>query len=133
MDSVEAYLAFDPARRDDLEALGRLIEAATGLNRYFHAGTPAGQPGMRFRMIGYGRTLSERGVEWPAIGVALQKNYLSVYLPAAALEPYRGRLGALRMGQGNFSFVRLQDLAVEAVDEMLRTASRSGHFDNILN
>lgn len=123
VDSVEAYLAFDPSRRGDLEAMGRLIQTGTGLEEYFHAGTPAGQPGMRFKMIGYGRTQSARGVEWPVVGVALQKNYISVYLAEAAVEPYRGRLGELRMGQGNFSFRRFEALNLEVVGEMLRKMS----------
>lgn len=110
--SVAEYFAFDRARRPDLEALDAAIRAsAPGLGRYFHAGTPRGQPGMRFRMIGYGLHIGETGSEWPRIGVALQKNYISVYLlDAEALELWRGRLGELRMGKGNFSFQRFQDL-----------------------
>jgi hypothetical protein len=125
-DSVEAYFAFDPARRGDLQGLDALIQAAAPkLERYFHAGTPAGTPGMRFRMIGYGLTTSENGVEWPRVGVALQKNYISVYLQAAAvLERYRGRLGELRMGQGNFSFVRFGDLKAVVVKELLGDVER---------
>ncbi len=120
--SIGAYLEFDPARRNDLEALDALIRtAAPHLERYFHAGTPAGTPGMRFRMIGYGLTKSENGVEWPRVGVALQKNYISVYVQAAeVLERYRGRLGELRMGQGNFSFVRFADLKADVAGQMLR-------------
>lgn len=119
VDSVEAYLRFDPARRGDLEALDLAIRAA-GLPRYFHVGTPKGQPGMRFKMIGYGRTVSAGGLEWPRVGVAFQKAYISVYLlEAAALEPFRGRLGEVRMGQGNFSFVRFADLNGAALTALL--------------
>lgn len=38
---------------------------------------------MRFKMIGYGRfhyAAADTAVEWPVIGVALQKNCISVYL-----------------------------------------------------
>lgn len=125
-DSVEAYFAFDPARRGDLEGLDALIQAAAPqLERYFHAGTPAGMPGMRFKMVGYGLTVSANGVEWPRVGVALQKNYISVYVQAAAvLEEYRGGLGELRMGQGNFSFVRFGDLKANVVKEFLGKVAR---------
>jgi hypothetical protein len=39
---------------------------------------------MRLKMIGYGRShyLAKSGqeLEWPVVGVALQKSYMSVYL-----------------------------------------------------
>jgi hypothetical protein len=54
-------------------------------------------------------------VEWPVVGVALQKNYISVYFAvtkrgAAVTDPYAGRLGELRMGRNNFSCERFDDL-----------------------
>jgi hypothetical protein len=67
---LEAYFAFDPKREADLRRLDALItKAAPCLKRYFHKGTPAGEPGMRFKMIGYGKsfyhaTTGEK-VEWP--------------------------------------------------------------------
>src|SRR3974390_507680 len=84
-DNLENYLAFDPVRKSDLLRLHSLIrKAAPGLKRYFHKGTPAGKAGMRMKMIGYGRfrypVKSGQTVEWPVIGVALQKNYISVYV-----------------------------------------------------
>jgi len=45
-DSLEAYFAFDPRRKGDLQRLDQLIRAAApSLERYFHEGTPAGEPG----------------------------------------------------------------------------------------
>jgi hypothetical protein len=81
-ESLEAYFNFDPARKRDLESLDALIRRnAVGLARYFHQGTPPGEPGMRFKMIGYGPfhypTKSGASVLWPVIGVALQKNYIA--------------------------------------------------------
>jgi hypothetical protein len=106
VDSLEAYFAFDPKREGDLRRLDALIsKAAPSLKRHFHKGTPAGEPGMRFKMIGYGKsfyhaTTGEK-VAWPVVGVALQKNYISVYFAvtkrgAAVTDPYAGRLGELR-------------------------------------
>src|SRR5262249_32934915 len=85
VDSLQAYLAFDPKRKRDLLKLHAAIsKAAPGLKRHFHAGTPEGHAGMRFKMIGYGRYHYTAGtgekVAWPVIGVALQKNYISVYV-----------------------------------------------------
>ena len=69
-DSLESYLSFDPERRADLEKLNALIcEAAPNLPRYFHHGTPAGEAGMRMKMIGYGKfnytIKSGKSTTWP--------------------------------------------------------------------
>ena len=68
---------------------------------------------MRFKMIGYGKfhyqaARSEMFIEWPAVGVALQKNYISVYISVLKkgtplLASYAGTLGELRSGGNNFS------------------------------
>jgi hypothetical protein len=84
-DSLATYLDFDPARKPDLVKLHNLLaETALGLKRYFHNGTPVGEAGMRMKMIGYGKfryaIKSGKTTEWPVIGVALQKSYISVYV-----------------------------------------------------
>ena len=124
-DSLAAYLDFDQARRPDLARLHGLIrKAAPSLRRYFHQGTPAGEAGMRMKMIGYGKfryaIKSGKTTEWPVIGVALQKSYISVYVAvtkggAPIVPTYAGRLGGLRMGRNNFSFERFDDLKVSAL------------------
>ena len=132
-ESLEEYLAFDPARTGDLEQLDALIRtAAPSLKRYFHAGTPAGEIGMRFKMIGYGQTRyrvkSGETTVWPVIGAALQKNYISLYFAvdkdgAPIVDFYKGRLGELRTGQNNFSFVRFADLNAETLSSLAAEAA----------
>ena len=70
-------------------------------------------------MIGYGKssytTKAGKTTPWPVIGVALQKNYIGVYLAVSrdgepALRAHAGRLGAPRTGDNNFSFERFDDL-----------------------
>jgi Domain of unknown function (DU1801) len=132
-ESLEEYLAFDPARTGDLKQLDALIrKAAPSLKRYFHAGTPAGQIGMRFKMIGYGQTRysvkSGESTVWPVIGAALQKNYISVYFAvdkegAPIVDSYKGKLGELRTGQNNFSFERFDDLNAEALSSLIAEAA----------
>lgn len=99
-DSLESYLDFDPARKPDLLRLHDLIrKAAPGLRRYFHKGTPAGEAGMRMKMIGYGKfryaIKSGKTAEWPVIGVALQKNYISMYVRKTPFNTCRAREGAV--------------------------------------
>jgi hypothetical protein len=138
-ESLEEYLAFDPKRTGDLQSLDALIrKAAPSLKRYFHAGTPAGEIGMRFKMIGYGQTRyrvkTGESTVWPVIGAALQKNYISVYFAvnkgnAPIVDSYKGRLGELRTGQNNFSFERFNALNGEALSALV--AETAGIFNSL--
>jgi hypothetical protein len=140
-DTLETYLDFDPIRKIDLQKLDRLLrKSAPGLKRYFHQGTPAGEPGMRFKMIGYGKShyLAKSGqqVEWPVVGVALQKSYISVYLSIAKdgaplVDSYAGRLGEFRIGRNNFSFVRFDDLNLATVSALLAEADQIFSTDHL--
>ena len=132
-DSLEAYLAFDPARTADLEQLHAVMrKAAPTLRRHFHAGTPAGEAGMRMNMIGYGgfryAIKSGKTAAWPVIGVALQKNYISVYVAVTRggkplVSCYAGKLGELRAGGNNFSFVAFGDLDAANVAALFAEAA----------
>jgi len=138
---ADSLKEFDPERKGDLQKLDKLIrKSAPGLKRYFHQGTPAGEPGMRFRMIGYGKfqylARSGQYVDWPAVGIALQKNYISVYLSvmkdgAPLIQSYFGKLGELRAGRNNFSFRTLEDLDVRQLAALLAEAERI--FDTNFN
>ena len=88
---------------------------------------------MRFKMIGYGRFqyLARTGeyVEWPAVGVALQKNYISVYLSLekdgpSLMKSYAGKLGELRVGHNNFSFRAFEDLDIRQARSLFAEADR---------
>jgi hypothetical protein len=132
-DSLAAYLDFDPTRKSDLEKLDAVMrKTAPTLKRHFHQGTPAGDAGMRMKMIGYGKfryaIKSGKTTSWPVVGVALQKNYISVYLSITKdgtpiAQSYAGRLGELRMGRNNFSFEKFDDLNTEALSSLLAEAA----------
>ena len=131
--NLTEYLNFDPARKSELVKFDKLMRAsAPALKRYFHAGTPAGEPGMRFKMIGYGRNhytaRSGQLVEWPIIGLALQKNYISVYVSARRngvplVSLYADKLGAHRAGENNFSFVAFDDVDRETLATLVAKAA----------
>jgi hypothetical protein len=132
-DSLESYFRFNPKRRAELQKLDALIrKSAPGLRRHFHAGTPAGEAGMRMQLIGYGRfryaIKSGKTTPWPVIGVALQKNYISVYVAVTRqgrplVQSYVDRLGALRAGRNNFSFERFDDLDSQALASLCAEAA----------
>jgi hypothetical protein len=129
-DTLDEYFAADPARRGDLEALDALIrETAPGLRRWFYGGASDGKPGMRMCLIGYGAFQYEMGsgerVEWPIVGMALQKNYLSLYTSvytgdAPIVDRYAGKLGELKTGINNFSFVTFDQLDRAVVAALIK-------------
>ena len=122
-------------RRRRLVAAGVLVVVVAGAvavaalaYRHFHRSTPAGEPGMRFKMIGYGRSsyLANNGqcVSWPALGVALQKNYISVYVSVRKngrpiVPRHARRLSGVRTAESNFSFVRFDDLDATAFSALV--------------
>ena len=84
---------------------------------------------MRMSLIGYGsfeyEMKSGQRVTWPIIGLALQKNYISLYTSvikdgAPITERHKGALGELRSGRGNFSFVTFAQLNRGGVVALLK-------------
>jgi hypothetical protein len=129
--SVEEYFRFEPAREPELRALDALIRAAApSLARWFVPGTPAGKPGMTMTMIGYGRfeysvKSSAAVVSWPVLGLALQKNYISLYCSVSGggrpfTAGYSGRLGRASISaKGVVTFTGRADLDLEALSGMI--------------
>ena len=133
-DSVQTYFDFDPKRKGDLKMMDALMRrVAPSLKRYFHEGTHAGSAGMRMKMIGYGKfryaVKSGETITWPVVGMALQKNYISVYISVMKdglpiVQSYLGKLGELRMGHNNFSFERFGDLNVKALSSLFAEVAK---------
>jgi hypothetical protein len=137
--TLDEYFDADPARKSDLHALDALIrETVPGLKRWFYAG--ASGAGMRMSLIGYGafqyEMKSGERVEWPIIGLALQKNYITLYTSVVKdgvriMDRYKGRLGELRTGQNNFSFVTFGQLDKDAVVALLKDIGETVRRDPI--
>jgi hypothetical protein len=79
------------------------------------------------KMIGYGKfryaVKSGQTIEWPVIGIGLQKNYISVYVAVRKngrpiVQAYAGKLGELRSGHNNFSFESYDDLQAERMSSL---------------
>ncbi|GAB2024185.1 hypothetical protein [Lactovum odontotermitis] len=128
-DSRESYFAAAAKRETDLRKFDKFVQkAAPGLKPYFHPGTPAGQPGMRVKLLGYGETFYSAAdgspVEWPVIAVALQKNYISVYVFSEVnISEFIGKLGEHKAGRrNNFSFVKFDDLQLNPLEKLLKKA-----------
>lgn len=129
--SVEEYFRFDSVREGDLRAVDELIRAAApSLSRWFVPGTPPGQPGMTMTMIGYGQfeytvKNSAAMVTWPVVGLALQKNYISLYTSVDTCGTpfacgYSGRLGRARVSsKGAVTFSGRHDVDLPMLAQMI--------------
>jgi hypothetical protein len=116
--------------REDMAALDEVISAAfTGDERVLWEGKFWG--GTQQHIIGYGsyhysgRSGSEG--EWFVVGLAAQKNYLSLYVNATADGEYLGkvyapRLGKVKAGSANLQFKRAADLDLDVLRELAAAA-----------
>ena len=139
--TLDQYFDADQARKGDLQAFDALIrETVPDLERWFYAGAEEGKPGMRMNLIGYGaftyEVKSGERVEWPIIGLALQRNYITVYTSVVKdggliVDGYQGLLGELRAGKNNFSFVTFDQLDRNAVAALLTDIGQTVRRDPI--
>ena len=70
---------------------------------------------------------SVKTVEWHYVGLALQKNAISVYVNAVEddkylTESYADRLGKAKVGKSVVSFKRLEDINLDVLLEMITRA-----------
>jgi hypothetical protein len=130
-DDPTAYLAsLPPGRREEMTELDqRISKAMTGHSRVLWKGVFWG--GTEQTIIGYGdlQTTGSKGkvVDWFMVGLALQKNHISVYVNAVRdgrylAEAYADRLGKVKVGRASIALKRLEDLDLEAFTEVLEGA-----------
>ena len=116
--------------REDIASLdARIIEVMAGHERVLWEGKFWG--GTQQRIIGYGsyRYKGRSGAEgeWFVIGLAAQKNYLSLYVSGAEdgtslAKPYAPRLGKVKAGSANLQFKRAADIDLDVLREMVARA-----------
>jgi hypothetical protein len=79
------------------------------------------------RVVGYGayrqQNRSGQAVDWFIVGLAAQKNHISLYVSAVEdgqylVKRYADRLGKVKVGSAYVTFRRLSDLDLSAVREM---------------
>lgn len=127
----DAFIASLPdGVREDIATLdGVISEAFAGEERTLWEGVFWG--GTTQHIIGYGayRYKGRSGAEgeWFKVGLAAQKNYLSLYVNAADDGQYLGkvyapRLGKVKAGSANLQFKRASDVDLEVLGEMVRRA-----------
>jgi hypothetical protein len=124
--SPAEYIAkLDEIRRADVSALDALIrKTAPELEPFVHSG-----------MLAYGRWHykydSRREGDWFRIGVASNKNYISLYICAGdkngyIAEQYKDALPKAKIGRACVRFKRLGDLDLAVVRKMIRQGIKAG-------
>ena len=122
----EQYIAeVENKRRCDIQRLHDLVRETA----------PELEPTMEFGMLGYGKYAytyaSGRSGEWMKIGIANNKQYISLYCCAAddqgyVAERYRDRLPKANIGKSCVRFKRLSDLDEEVLKDLIRDCSKAG-------
>lgn len=120
-----------PDVRDDVELLDAAItEAMPGQEKTLLEGKFWG--GSDQRIIGYGDYSYERSdgktVEWFIVGLARQKNYLSVYVNAVdgdgyLAEKYADQLGKAKVGKATISFNSVEDINLDVLIDLVGQAN----------
>lgn len=123
--SRKEYFAASGEWEAGLRQLDKLIrQSAPSLKPFFLAtSTMSG--------LGYGKIrykVGGRETDWPLIGLAAQKNYISLYVCAGRdgrylPEIYGKRLGKVSCGKSCIRFKRVEDLDLEAIQEICREAA----------
>lgn len=117
--------------KEDIENLDRMISNEfEGETRVMWEGKMWG--GTDQQIIGYGEfnyTNSKgENVEWFAVGLAAQKNYISVYVNAVdegayLLQKFKNRLGQVKVGSASLSFRNFESLELDVFEELISRAS----------
>lgn len=114
-------------QREMMKQLDRLISSVmTDQVRTLWEGTFWG--GSEQTIIGYGDlAVGKQKTDWFMVGLALQKNYVSVYVNAVkdgeyVAEQYRSKLGKVKGGKASISFKSLEDVDLDRLTEVLEIA-----------
>lgn len=126
--NVDTYISSLPqASQDDIQTLDQEISnIMKGLPRKLWTGTFWG--GSEQNIIGYGDMTYTRSdkqvVNWFLVGLALQKNYISVYVSTYKVKDHAAKLGNVKIGASNISFRSLKDLNLDELRVLLRDAQQ---------
>ena len=104
-----------------------------GSERHLYEGKLWG--GTDQQIVGYGimdyRNRSGDEVQWFVVGLAAQKDYISMYVNAVEndtylLGQYKGKLGKVKIGSASISFDSLGDVEFENLMDLVTRAGELG-------
>ncbi|HUG32483.1 MAG TPA: DUF1801 domain-containing protein [Acidimicrobiia bacterium] len=134
-ENVDDYLAsIEGARGEEMRTLDVAIrEQMPGVDRHLYEGKLWG--GSDQQIVGYGvmdhQNRSGDDVEWFVVGLASQKDYISMYVNAVdqgayLLSQYKGQLGKAKTGSASISFGTLDDVDFPTLMDLVRRAGQLG-------
>ena len=122
----EEYIAqVEEKRRGDIQKLHELVREVA----------PELEPTMEFKMLGYGKFhykyKTGREGDWMKIGIANNKQYISLYCCAAdengyVAEQFKERLPKANIGKSCVRFKRVSDLDEDALRDLIRASADAG-------
>lgn len=129
---AEHIASLPTERRADIELLDRLIsELMSDQPKTMWEGKFWG--GSDQQIIGYGEYSYEKSnretVEWFIVGLAAQKNYISIYVNATdggryVTEKYADKLGEVKVGKSSISFDTVDDIDLDHLSRLVTDARR---------
>lgn len=129
--TVDQYLAQVPLDRKELvQVLHELIQNIA----------PHLRPHFATNMLGYGsfpyRNYKKEMIAWPVIGLANQKNYVSLYVCAIdqgmyVAEKFAKELGNVSVGKSCIRFKRFEDVHLPTLKKVIAFAAKHPGLDGI--
>ena len=128
--TIEEY--FDALPKDRREVL-------EFLHKFIHKVAPDLKPLFMYNMPGYGsfkyKNYKNQILDWPVIGMASQKNYMSLYVCAIdageyIAEKHKAELGKVSVGKSCIRFKKLEDLNLKTLEKVIKLAAKSPGLGN---
>ena len=109
-------------------------KAIKTLDAFIRKTVPKLKPVFVYNMPGYGTfkytNYKKEIIDWPVIGLASQKNYISLYVCALEdgqylAEKYAKDLGKVSVGKSCIRFKKMEDLNLKTLAMVLKRAAKS--------
>lgn len=125
------YIASLPeSQRESVRKTDKLItSAAPRIKRVMWEGKFWG--GTDQKIIGYGNITytgsNKKEVEWFIVGLAAQKNYITLFVSAVengeyVVQQYKNKVGKAKVGKSTISFKNIDDLDLDSVHKIVKKA-----------
>lgn len=104
------------------------------LDTFIRKTAPTLKPNFMYNMPGYGsfpyKNNKKEILNWPVIGLASQKNYISIYMCAVdkgeyLAEKYKKELGKVSVGRSCIRFKKIEDLNLKTLEKVIKLAVKS--------
>ena len=115
-------------------------ETVEFLHDFIQKTAPSLRPHFSYNMLGYGsfpyrKNKKEMG-EWHTVGLASQKNYISIYVCSVAngkylAETHKKDLGNVKVGKSCISFKKLNDLNLATLKKVIKAAEKNPGFSGL--